>query len=678
MTNRTQITELDFDTIKENLKTFLQSQDEFSDYNFEGSGLNILLEILALNTHYNAYYLNMVANEAFLDTAQLRDSVVSHAKILGYTPYSMNASKAIVDIETTVQNSDATLTLPRGFAFRSELIDNQSYQFVLIKDQTASAANGTFYFENIQIYEGSLITYDFVYNSTTNPKKTFTIPEKNIDTDTLKVVVQYSESNTDIEVYTLATDILNVESSNAVYWLQESIGGNYQIYFGDGVIGKDLINGSTISISYLVTSGEIADKLSNFIASDTVGSYSDFTVTTTSSSTGGADKQSVDSIKFSAISQYSTQNRLVTINDYETYLQQKYPAIDSLSVWGGEDETPPVYGKVYVSIKPRANYYLSQTEKESIVEDIINPKSMISITTEIVDPEYLYILIHTDVRYNKNKTTLSSQQLINLIRNQIISYNNNNLNKFSAILVTSRLQDEIDSVDNSIIGNDVSIKLQKRFEPVLNVSYTYTINFNVPLRKGTSGNKLTSSEFYVKDLNNTTRLVSIEEIPNSDTGISAINVTNPGNGYTSQPTVTITGDGYGAEAIAKVVNGKIESFEIIKRGFDYSKATVSLTGGGGSGASAIAVIDAKVGELRTVYFDSNAERKIVNADVGSINYDTGKIILKDLKIIDLVDTNDEIKITIESQVGILESIKNTILYIDDSDPSAIDISLQTV
>lgn len=676
--NRTIITQLDFDTIKENLKTFLQSQSQFSDYNFEGSGLNILLEILALNTHYNAYYLNMAVNEAFLDTAVLRDSVVSHAKMLGYTPYSIHASKAIVDLYANVKNNDSIITLPRGFTFRAEILDNQSHQFVLLEEQSASAANGKFYFENLEIYEGSLITYDFTYNATTNPKKTFSLADSNIDTESIIVQVRTSDANTDIAVYTLASDILDIDDTSQIYFLQESIGGKFQIYFGDGIIGKELIDGSIITVSYLVTNGETADNLSNFVATASVGSYTDFNITTISNSTGGSQRQSVDSIKYSAVAQYSTQNRLVTIKDYEIYLQNKYPSIQSLSIWSGAEETPPVYGKVFVSIKPKNNYYLSETEKQSIIDNILQPKTMISISTEIVDPEYLYVLIHVDAKYNKNKTTLSNQQIKNAIRDKILTYNENNLNKFSGILIVSRLQDEIDSADNSIIGNDVTLKLQKKFTPILNTSYTYNIKFNVPLRKGTSGNKLTSSEFYMKDINNTTRLVALEEIPNSDTGISAINVVTPGYNYTSAPTVTITGDGYGAEAIAKIVNGKIESFEITKRGFDYSKAVVTITGGGGTGASGAVIVDAKIGELRTVYFDANAERKIVNSSAGTINYHTGEIKLSDLKILSTVENTETIKITIESQLGLLESYKNTILYMDPTDPSTIEVNLTQV
>lgn len=672
------ISQLDYDAIKENLKIFLQNQSEFSDYNFEGSGLNILLEILALNTHYNAYYLNMAANEAFLDTAVLRDSVVSHAKMLGYTPYSISASKAIIDMNIDVKNNDATITLPRGFTFRSEILDNESHQFVLLSDQTASAANGKFYFENLEIHEGSLIPYDFIYNATNNPKRVFDIADVNIDTTSIKVQVRSSESNTEINVYTLASDILDIDNTSQVYFLQESIGGKYQIYFGDGIIGKELTNGSIVTVSYLVTNGSLADNLSNFVATSSVGSYTSFNIHVTSNSTGGDDRQAVDSIKYSATAQYSTQNRLVTIKDYEIYLKNKYSAIDSLSIWGGEEETPPIYGKVFISIKPKNNYYISETEKQTIKENIIDPKAMISIDASIIDPEYLFILVQVDAKYNRNKTILTSQQIKNAIRNKIISYNASNLNSFSSVLVVSKLQDDIDSADTSIIGNDVTLKLQKKFKPILNIPYTYTIKFNVPLKKGSSANKLSSSEFYMKDLNDTTRLVVLEEIPNSDTGISAINVTNAGYGYTSIPTVTITGDGYGAEAIAKIVNGKLESFEITKRGFDYSKATITITGGNGLGASGTVIVDSKIGGLRTVYFDSNAGRQIVNPAVGTINYTTGEIKLNDLKILSTMDNSENIKIIIESQTGIIESIKNTILYIDQTDPSAILVNLQYI
>ena len=247
MADRLRVTELDFDTIKTNLKTFLNQQSEFTDYDFDGSGLNVLLDILAYNTHYNAYYLNMVANESFLDTALLRDSVVSHAKSLNYVPHSMKAPIATINFSAKSTTSIAsTLTIPAGFSFLSNQIDSKVYNFVVLQEVTATKANSSFYFENLDIYEGQLITYSFAHNQAANPKQTFTLPDANIDTTTIKVGVSPSSVNTSISVYTNVTDISDVTTTSEVYYLQENKGGKYQIYFGNNIVGKALPDGAVV------------------------------------------------------------------------------------------------------------------------------------------------------------------------------------------------------------------------------------------------------------------------------------------------------------------------------------------------------------------------------------------------------------------------------------------------
>jgi hypothetical protein len=683
MADRLRVTELDFDAIKNNLKTFLKQQNEFSDYDFEGSGLSILLDILAYNTHYNAYYLNMVANEAFLDSALLRDSVVSHAKTLGYTPYSKRASRASIDVAIAApDNTSGTLTIPKGYGFLSNQIDGRAYKFIVIDDTTATKANSNYYFEDLSIYEGQWTSYTFVHDQSSNPKQIFTLPDENIDTTTITVMVSPSVGNTQTSVYQQVTDILEVESASEVYFLQESRGGQFQIYFGNDAVGKKLADGSVLYVSYLVTNADVANKANNFVATSPLvdslsQSLTNFTITPVSAAAGGSNRETIDEIKFSAPAQFSTQNRLVTIKDYETYIKKNYPAINSISIWGGEDAVPVVYGKVFASLSPKTGYFLSDTEKQRIIDEIIKPKSVVSIETKIVDPEYLYILINTVVRYDPKKTLLTPEALKNAIRGSILLYKTTNLDKFNSIFVVSRLQDAIDSTDNSILGDDLTLRVQKRFEPLLGTTASYTINYNTPLRRGTTLDKLTSNEFQVYDSENILRNVILEEVPQSFTGISDIRVSNPGSGYVTAPTVTITGDGNGAEAIATVVNGKVESITVTKRGYDYSRAIVTLSGGGGTGASAIAVVDNKNGTLRTVYFDSNAERKIVDDNVGTINYDDGAIELNDIKIVSIVDGSDTVKITAEAEEGIIQSVRNTILTFDIDDPASIVINLET-
>lgn len=677
MTSRLQVTDLDFDTIKTNLRSFLQQQTEFQDYDFEGSSLSVLLDILAYNTHYNAYYLNMVANEAFLDTAILRDSVVSHAKTLGYTPRSASAPEAEITLTVETNSSNTgTLTIPRGFAFESNLIDDVSYNFVTIESTTVSKSNTQFVFENLAIYEGFFVTYVFSYTKNSNPKSIFILPDNNIVTPTIFVTVTDNTGNTASEVYNQITDILDVDASSKVFFLQEGKKGEYQIYFGNDIIGKALVDGATVTVNYLTTTGTAANKANGFVARTDLNGLSNFTITVNSVASGGALRESVDEIKYSAAAQFSTQNRLITIKDYESYIQQNYPNIDSLSVWGGEDNIPPVYGKVFISLKPKENYYISETEKQRIIDNIIKPKSIIAVQTEIIDPEFLYLLLDTTVEYDSKKTTSSEDTLKQNIRNTILSYRDTFLNKFAAKIVDSKLETSIDAVDlNAIIGNDLNIRVQKRFEPILNQLQSYNINFNVPLLRGTITNKLVSTEFDVLDSFGTRRTVVFDEVPQSFSGISSIEITNPGTGYTSAPTITITGDGIGATAQARIVNGSIQSIQITNRGIDYTRAVVTISGGGGYGASASAIIDAKIGTLRTIYYDTNAERQIVDDNVGSIDYENGIISISDINILSVSSFDSLIRLTIKSNKNIIESNRNTIITIDEEDPISIVTNL---
>ena len=685
MAERLRVTELDFDTIKENLKTYLQSQSEFTDYDFEGSSLSVLLDILAYNTHYNAYYLNMVANESFLDTALLRDSVISHAKVLGYVPYSRKAPAATINFTvTTPNNTTGTLTIPKGYVFYSNAIDGVSYAFVTLEETTATKANTNYIFEDLMIHEGQLVTYVYTYDQATNPKQIFNIPDEGVDTSTITVSVQPSPTSTYSDVYTLASDASEALTSSYVFYLQEGKSKKYDIYFGDDVIGKSITNGSLVSISYLVTNGTLANKANNFVGTQTLvdslgTSLTTFIIDPIEAAVGGAERESVDEIKFSAPLQFTTQNRLVTLKDYESYIKKNYPVVDSVSVWGGEDETPKVYGRVFISLKPKINYYISDTEKQRIIDEIITPKSIVAVQATIVDPEYLYLLIQSTVTYNPNKTTLTSEQLKTNIKNTVLSYKTSNLDRFDSKFILSRVQDEIDKTEpNSIIGTNSIVKVQKRFEPTTSQSKPYNVNFNVPLRRGTINNKLSSTYFVVADSSGVDREVQFDEIPQSFSGITRINVINPGTGFTSVPTVTINGDGTGATATAVIVNGRIQSIEIDNRGIDYTRATVTITGGGGTGAVAEAVVDGKIGTIRTVYYDSLAQRQVVDSNAGEIDYDGGKITIYNLNIKSVSSDDGLIRLTIEADEGIISTIKNTIITIDELDPTAVTTILEPV
>lgn len=673
MTSRLRLTELDFDQIKLNLKNFLRQQDQFSDYDFEGSGLSVLIDLLAYNTHYNAYYLNMVANESFMDTALLRDSIVSHAKTLGYTPRSFTAPVAFVNVSVeSFDETPAKLTIPRGYVFLSQIIDNVSYNFVVDDDITVTKTGTTFEFENVPIYEGQLVQLTFTHSRLNNPRSLFSLPNENIDTQTLFVSIRPTESSTESQVFNQVKRVVDVDGESLVYFLQEAKEGEYEIFFGDDNLGKSIPDGAYVTVSYLITNGDAANDAEGFVGTTPLGEFTEFVVSTTSAAAGGSVREPVESIKRSAISQFSSQNRLVTFKDYESYILTNYPNIDALSVWGGEDEKPPVFGKVYISLKPKDNFFLSDREKERIIETLIKPKSIVSVDAEIRDPEFLFLQLQNFVTFDRKKTLQTSEQLKSSIDLSIQSYKETDLNSFGSTFVLSKVQEFITNVNrNAIIGSKSILRLQKRFTPELNISRSYSIDFSNELSRGTNASRLISTQFEVFDSIGTLRNVQLEEIPESFSGVSEILVTNPGSGYTVQPVVTITGDGTGAKAEAVVTNGRIISIRVTARGINYTRAIVNITGGNGFGAEAVVVLDAKFGTLRTVFFDTLSRRQIVNDNVGTINYDTGLITINDLRVISVFSADGLIRITGESQTSIIESTRNTIITFDENDPLAI-------
>ena len=678
MTQRLRITELDFDTIKTNLKAFLQSQSEFTDYNFDGAGLSYLLDILAYNTHYQAYYLNMVANESFLDTAITRDSVVSSAKNLGYIPKSMTSAVATVNI--TVDSGTTTpdiLTLPRGTTFLSNLIDGKSYNFVVRDTLNISKSNTSFVFENVDLYEGNFTSSTFVQNNSSNPKQVFTIPDNNIDTTSLQVVVTDVSSNTAAETYTLVTDATELSTTSPVYYIQEGIGGYFQIYFGGDNVGKSIPDGSIVTVSYIITNGSNPNGANVFTGAMPIGAYTNYTVTTVNVASGGDSRETIQSIKNNAPLSFAAQNRLITSNDYKAVLSKEYPQASSIAVWGGEDEIPKVYGKVLVSIKPKTGYYISDSEKQRIINELILPKSVLSVKSDIIDPDYIFLRLSVEVKYNKNKTVLSSDALKNAIATTIYSYQVTDLDKFDGVFNTSPIIQNILAIDKSIVSCDINVRLSKKIDPTFNVKRTYTIQFGNKLLRGGIDSQLQSDEFYVLDAGNTQRLVNLEEVPNSYTGIEKITITNPGYGYTEIPTVTITGDGSGATAVATIVNGKITEINVTDRGIGYTRAEVTISGNGKLGA-AIAVITAQTGILETYYFDSNLKKQVVDPEAGTIDYTNGIIVLNNLNIANTTSSSNTLNISIESAEHYLKSTRNQILTIDDNDTTSIEVILTEI
>ena len=471
-----EITDLDFDAVKSNFKTFLSQQNGFTDYNFEGSGMSVLMDLLAYNTHYQAFHANMLANEMFLDTTLLRASAVSHAKALGYLPTSMKASNALVTVTVKgVPITQTSLTMTAGSVFTTSVNDT-SYQFVTIADHTATSDTGTFQFDDIPIFEGTRVNYTYTVDST-NLEQQFLIPSSSVDTGTLVVRVQTSASDTTTETYKLNTDFTTLDTNSKVYFLQEVEEGRFEVYFGDGVFGYKPIDGNIIILDYVVTNGALADGASAFTAASTVGGYSNVTALATASASGGGFAETVDSIKFNAPLKYASQGRAVTPDDYKSILPSVYTNIKSVSVWGGEDNDPAIYGRVYISIRPKTGTTLTSTTKNQIITSL-KKYNVASITPVIVDPEILQLVLTTTVKYNSTLTTKTASDIKALAETTISTFNTNNLEKFDSVFRHSNLLLDLDASDISILSSTVAVKLKRNISVTLNASTKYTINFN--------------------------------------------------------------------------------------------------------------------------------------------------------------------------------------------------------
>ena len=367
MATKLEISQLDFDGIKNNLKTFLSQQDEFTDYNFEGSGMNILLDVLAYNTHYLGYNANMLANEMYLDSADQRSSVVSLAKQVGYTPKSSVSSKALIDVN--INNASGTsVTMSRGTKFTTT-VDGTSYSFVANADVSISPLDGVYKFSNLTVYEGTYLNYKYTAN-TTDTDQRFIIPNDNVDTSTLTVKIQNSASDSITNSYSLATGITGLESTSKVYFLQEVENGRYEVYFGDGVLGQAVADGNIVILDYITCNRDEPNGASSFTLSGTVGGFSDVTITTIDNAANGSGPETIKSIKYNAPRDYTAQDRAVTAEDYKVLVKSLYANAQSVQVYGGEDAATPDYGKVYISIKARSGSNLTEVTKASLVQSL--------------------------------------------------------------------------------------------------------------------------------------------------------------------------------------------------------------------------------------------------------------------------------------------------------------------
>ena len=580
---RIEITDLDFDGVKDNFKTFLSQQSQFSDFNFEGSSMAVLMDLLAYNTHYMAFHANMLANEMFIDTSLTRASAVSHAKALGYMPSSPKASNTTVDV--TVSNvplSQKSLVMPAGTLF-STSIDGTAYNFVTTSDNTATSDTGIFTFSGVPIYEGTRVRYTYTVDSN-NLEQRFVIPAANVDTTTLITSVQASSSDVTTEVYTLNTDYTTLDSTSLVYFLQEIEDGKFEVYFGDGVNGKKPIDGNIIILDYVVTSGTTADGASTFTAASTIGGYSDISVLTSGgSASGGGDAETVDSIKFNAPLKYAAQGRAVTPDDYKSIVPSVFTNIKSIQCWGGEDNDPPIYGKVYIAIRPNSGTSLTTTSKNSIVTSL-KKYNVASIVPEILDAEILYLVLGVTAKYNSTLTDKSKSDIRALVETTVESFNTNNLQKFDSVFRHSNLLNKIDNTDSSILSSTATVKLKRIITPTLNAITKYTIAFNNAAyhpSESWSQTMVESTGFYL-------------------------------DGNTNEQFIEDDG------------NGKI----------------------------------------RTFYLLGGTTKTITNAEAGTINYNTGEVVLTSFNITATTNTNATIDVTIKPNSNDVIPVRQQIVEID--------------
>lgn len=492
---------LDFDQIKTNLKEFLSAQSELQDYDFEGSVLSTMLDVLAYNTHYNALYQNLTINEMFLDSASKRDSIISLAKMLGYTSRSAACATATVRIDVSSDVAGPTvITIDKNSQFQTK-VDGKSYSFYNRGVESATSTDGLSYtFSNVTLTEGTPVS-----NQITNTTGTkFIIPNKNIDLNTLSVRVQENASSSFVEVFTRHESIADLSAESKVYYVKENEGGFYEVYFGDNIISRGLIEGNIVLLDYYVSNLDAPNGARFFTYNGSnILSGATITVTSVAKASGGADKESRDSIRYNAPKYYASQNRAVTVDDYKTLILKNFAGARSVAVWGGEDNDPPQYGKAFICVRPSQASKLTNVEKAEITNTILNKRSVVSVTPEILDPEYLKISLNVTVYYNPNLTTRTQSEIEAIVQDTIFDYDDADLQVFDGVYRNSKLTRLIDACEPSIQNSNITVLIRRLISPRYNTSAQYILNIINPIHAepGVGGSFL-STGFYIAGSNN--------------------------------------------------------------------------------------------------------------------------------------------------------------------------------
>lgn len=509
----TQLNQLDFNNIKSSLKEYLRANSDFTDYDFEGSALSNLLDVLAYNTYYTAFNSNMIANEMFLDSATLRDNVVSIAKQLGYRPKSATASKAVVNlgIKFTSQDKPSSVGIRRGTCFNA-VFENTTYPYSILDDIRTTVNNGIADFSNVEIYSGTIITQTFTVNTALRNQR-FLIKNEKVDSTSIRVKV-FENANTypngAFELYDYAENILNVTPSDRVFYLSEIEDENYEVKFGDGVFGRKLENGELVEISYLVTfaaetngarvfsfAGVVEDLLTS-TSTTQLYSLEVVGVNIVSASSGGEDIESLDQIKFNAAKTFGTQNRAVTGEDYKAIVRNLYPAVADITAFGGEEDDPPEYGVVKLVIKPKNTPFLSSFTKSDL-EKQLRKYAVAGIRPKIVDPSILYIEMDSQIFYDNRKTTYKNDKIRSLVIKGLENYiKTSDTEKFDGKFRYSKFVGVIDEADTSIKSNLTEITLRKDFYPAIDSKFYYEICYKNPFLVDTDNPVISSTGFKVR------------------------------------------------------------------------------------------------------------------------------------------------------------------------------------
>lgn len=470
------VANIEFEEIKSSLKSYLSSQAQFKDYDFDGSNISVLLDVLAYNTYLNNYYLNMVSTESFMDSALIRNSVLSHAKTLNYTPRSYTASMATIDIQIVPTDTPAVITVPKYTEFTTK-VDNETFVFTTNEVLSISArADGSYVANNVNIFEGELITEMFVAN-TSQTNQRFILSNKNIDTSSMTVKVIESEADTSNSEWIKSTTTIGIDGTTNCYYLVPATNERFEIQFGDGVLGRTLKNNNVVEVVYRATNASDPNGATEFVLSDSIQGYSNVSITLRGRSQGGDIAESLDSIKFNASKSLSIQDRTITTSDYRTILLQQFPEIEALNVFGGENLNPPKFGQVAISVDLKNADGISDLKKREI-EQFIKLRAPLSITPVVIDPEFLYVSLTSQVNYNPTITTKSDGEIRDLVISSISKFMSANINDFAKKLRLSRLSRAIDDSHPSVLSNNTEITLQKRIVPTLGATSSFTLQFD--------------------------------------------------------------------------------------------------------------------------------------------------------------------------------------------------------